>query len=388
MTPEKAETLRKSGAGKERKPVYMNHEQERIQQILHRYDEILASMADPSIVSDGARYLKLTKELSDLEPVVQRIHDKERVTKELQEARELHTAEQDEEMRQMAAEEVASLEAELDSINYDLEELLAVKDPKDERSVIMEIRAGAGGEEAALFVGDLYKMYSAFALSKGWRTEYIDSNDTELGGYQKLVFSIEGRGAYSCFKYESGVHRVQRVPVTESGGRVHTSTATVAVLPEVDEVEVNINPNDLKIDTFRASGAGGQHINRTDSAIRITHLPTGLVVTCQDERSQHKNRAKAMAVLQSRLLEMEEQKQSGAIAAERRSQVGTGDRSEKIRTYNYHQGRVTDHRIGLTLYRLEEILGGDLEEIVRQLTLADRANQLGNASSDETEDMQ
>lgn len=357
----------------------MSKEQERMQQILSRYDEIVASMADPSVVCDGSRYLKLTKELSELEPVVTRIHDKTRVSQELAEARELHTAEQDEEMRQMAAEEVASLEAELARIDADLEDLLAVKDPKDNRSVIMEIRAGAGGEEAALFVADLYKMYGAFAMSKGWRTEYIDSNDTELGGYQKLIFSIEGHGAYSCFKYESGVHRVQRVPVTESGGRVHTSTATVAVLPEVDEVEVNINPNDLKIDTYRASGAGGQHVNRTDSAIRITHLPTGLVVTCQDERSQHKNRAKAMAVLQSRLLEMEESKQTGAIAAERRSQVGTGDRSEKIRTYNYHQGRVTDHRIGLTLYRLEEILNGDLEEIVRQLTLADRANKLGHA---------
>lgn len=364
----------------------MSKEQERMQQILSRYDEIVASMADPSVVCDGSRYLKLTKELSELEPVVTRIHDKTRVSQELAEARELHTAEQDEEMRQMAAEEVASLEAELARIDAELEDLLAVKDPKDNRSVIMEIRAGAGGEEAALFVADLYKMYGAFAMSKGWRTEYIDSNDTELGGYQKLIFSIEGHGAYSCFKYESGVHRVQRVPVTESGGRVHTSTATVAVLPEVDEVEVNINPNDLKIDTYRASGAGGQHVNRTDSAIRITHLPTGLVVTCQDERSQHKNRAKAMAVLQSRLLEMEESKQTGAIAAERRSQVGTGDRSEKIRTYNYHQGRVTDHRIGLTLYRLEEILNGDLEEIVRQLTLADRANKLGNASDTEDDE--
>ena len=363
----------------------MNNEQERINQILHRYDEILASMADPAIVSDGARYLKLTKELSDLEPVVTRIHDKERLLEELEDAKELHTISEDEDMRLMTAEEIVSLTQELEDVEAELEDLLAVKDPKDERSVIMEIRAGAGGEEAALFVADLYKMYTAYALSKGWKTEYIDSNDTELGGYQKLVFSIEGRGAYSCFKYESGVHRVQRVPVTESGARVHTSTVTVAVLPEVDEVEVNINPNDLKIDTFRASGAGGQHINRTDSAIRITHLPTGLVVTCQDERSQHKNRAKAMAVLQSRLLEMEEQKQNGAIAAERRSQVGSGDRSEKIRTYNYHQGRVTDHRIGLTLYRLEEILGGDLDEIVRQLTLADRANKLDAPSGTDDE---
>ncbi len=359
----------------------MNHEQERMQQVTNRYDEVLAAMADPAVVSDQARYLKMTRELADLEPIVHAIHEKERVVKELADARELHTAAEDEEMRQMAAEEVSALEAELAGIEEQLEDLLAVKDPKDDRSVIMEIRAGAGGEEAALFVADLFKMYSAYAATKGWKIEYIESNDTELGGYQKLVFSIEGRGAYSCFKYESGVHRVQRVPATESGGRVHTSTVTVAVLPEVDEVEVNINPNDLKIDTFRASGAGGQHINRTDSAIRITHLPTGLVVTCQDERSQHKNRAKAMAVLQSRLLEMEEQKQSGAIAAERRSQVGTGDRSEKIRTYNYHQGRVTDHRIGLTLYRLEEILGGDLEEIVRQLTLAERANKLGGGTS-------
>ena len=363
----------------------MNNEQERINQILHRYDEILASMADPAIVSDGARYLKLTKELSDLEPVVTRIHDKERLLEELEDAKELHTISEDEDMRLMTAEEIVSLTQELEDVEAELEDLLAVKDPKDERSVIMEIRAGAGGEEAARFVADLYKMYTAYALSKGWTTEYIDSNDTELGGYQKLVFSIEGRGAYSCFKYESGVHRVQRVPVTESGARVHTSTVTVAVLPEVDEVEVNINPNDLKIDTFRASGAGDQHINRTDSAIRITHLPTGLVVTCQDERSQHKNRAKAMAVLQSRLLEMEEQKQNGAIAAERRSQVGSGDRSEKIRTYNYHQGRVTDHRIGLTLYRLEEILGGDLDEIVRQLTLADRANKLDAPSGTDDE---
>ena len=234
----------------------MNNERERIEQILHRYDEIIASMGDPAIISDGARYLKLTKELSEIEPVVTRIRDKDRVVKELADARELHTAADDEDMRQMAAEEVSSLEAELQTINDDLEDLLAVKDPKDERSVIMEIRAGAGGEEAALFVADLYKMYSAYAVSKGWKTEYIESNDTELGGYQKLVFSIEGKGAYSCFKYESGVHRVQRVPVTESGGRVHTSTVTVAVLPEVDEVEVNINPNDLKIDTFRASGAG------------------------------------------------------------------------------------------------------------------------------------
>lgn len=364
----------------------MSKEQERMQQILSRYDEIVASLADPAVVSDGARYLKLVKELSELELVVTLIQDKRRVTLELQEARELHTMEQSEELRQLAAEEITVLEKEMAQIDMDLEEQLAEKDPKDERSVIMEIRAGAGGEEAALFVADLYKMYGAFALRKGWKTEYIDSNDTELGGYQKLVFSIEGRGAYSCFKYESGVHRVQRVPVTESGGRVHTSTATVAVLPEVDEVEVNINPNDLKIDTYRASGAGGQHVNRTDSAIRITHLPTGLVVTCQDERSQHKNRAKAMAVLQSRLLEMEESKQTGAIAAERRSQVGTGDRSEKIRTYNYHQGRVTDHRIGLTLYRLEEILNGDLEEIVRQLTLADRANKLGGAVDTEDDE--
>ena len=372
---------------KEHEVENVNHEQEKMQQVLNRYDEVLSSMSDPAVVSDASRYLKLTKELSDLEPIVHAIHEKERVARELADAVEMHTGEEDEEMRQMAAEEVAALQAELAGIDAELEELLAVKDPKDERSVIMEIRAGAGGEEAALFVADLYKMYSAYAISKGWKVEYIESNDTELGGYQKLVYSIEGRGAYSCFKYESGVHRVQRVPVTESGGRVHTSTVTVAVLPEVDEVEVNINPNDLKIDTFRASGAGGQHINRTDSAIRITHLPTGMVVTCQDERSQHKNRAKAMAVLQSRLLEMEESKQTGAIAAERRSQVGTGDRSEKIRTYNYHQGRVTDHRIGLTLYRLEEILGGDLEEIVRQLTLADRANKLGGGGAgDEDED--
>jgi peptide chain release factor 1 len=264
----------------------------------------------------------------------------------------------------------------------EIREKTTPRDPNDLKSVIIEIRAGAGGEEAALFCGVLYNMYSTYAQSRGWSIDFIDSSETELGGYKEIIFSIEGQGAYSRFKYESGVHRVQRVPVTESSGRVHTSTVTVAVLPEVEAVELDISPNDLRIDTFRASGAGGQHVNRTDSAIRITHIPTGLVAQCQDQRSQYKNKDKAMAVLMSRIKEMENERQNGAIAQDRKSQVGTGDRSERIRTYNYHQGRVSDHRIGLTLYRLEEILGGDLDEIINALAVADRSEMLASGSND------
>ena len=250
------------------------------------------------------------------------------------------------------------------------------KDPNDDRNVIVEIRGGAGGEEAALFSGVLYRMYSMYAESQGWKCEILNANETELGGFKEVSFMISGEGAYSRLKYESGVHRVQRVPETETQGRIHTSTVTVAVLPEAEDVEVQINPNDLQIDTFRAGGAGGQHINKTDSAIRITHLPTGLVVECQDERSQYKNKDKAMKVLKSRLLEAKREEQNSAVAEERRMQVGTGDRSERIRTYNYPQGRMTDHRIGLTLYRLESILNGDIDEVIDALITADRAKQL------------
>jgi len=351
--------------------------------IENRYEEIMSSLADPAVLADPSRYTDLSKQLAQVEPAANKIREEATHQRELMEAHELLTHAEDEAMRELAREEIRMLETELEVIEAELADLLTERDPNDEKSVIVEIRAGAGGEEAALFVSDLYKMYTAYAISKGWSTEFIDANETEIGGYRELVFSVEGSGAFSRFKFESGVHRVQRVPVTESGGRVHTSTVTVAVLPEVSEVEVNINPNELRIDTFRASGAGGQHINRTDSAIRITHLPTGLVVTCQDERSQYKNKAKAMTVLQSRLLEMEKEAQHGKIAQERKSQVGTGDRSERIRTYNYHQGRVTDHRIGLTLYRLSEVLAGDLDEFITALSVADRTDSMMHGEADE-----
>lgn len=358
---------------------------DRLKEIRNRYDEILSSLSDPAVIGDQPRYQKLSRELGEIEPLISDYGRLTEARNELADVRHVFRTTEEEDIREMAREELVHLETKVLAIEEDLAEKLTPKDPNDNRSVIVEIRAGAGGEEAALFVGVLYRMYSAYAQSRGWRTEYIDSNDTEIGGYKEIVFSVEGKGAYSKFKYESGVHRVQRVPVTESGGRVHTSTVTVAVLPEADPVEVDINPNDLRIDTFRASGAGGQHVNRTESAIRITHLPTGLVVQCQDERSQYKNKDKAMAVLMSRLMERETALHDGAIAKERKSQVGTGDRSERIRTYNYHQGRVTDHRIGLTLYRLEEVLAGDLDEIILALTIADRKNTLGTGAGEAEE---
>lgn len=355
----------------------MNGSDERMKEILNRYDEILSSLSDPAVISDQPRYQKLSRELSEIQPVIDCWNLLMSARNEHEDVQHVFRTSQEEEIREMAREEQLRLDAEIAILEAEIAEKLTPQDPNDKRSVIVEIRAGAGGDEAALFVGDLFRMYSAYAQSRGWRTEYIDSSETELGGYKEIVFSIEGQGAYSRFKYESGVHRVQRVPVTESGGRVHTSTVTVAVLPEADPVEVDINPGDLRIDTYRASGAGGQHVNRTESAIRITHLPTGLVVQCQDERSQYKNKDKAMAVLMSRLMEREKELHDGAIARERRSQVGTGDRSERIRTYNYHQGRVTDHRIGLTLYRLEEVLAGDLDELIQTLIIADKAHTLG-----------
>jgi peptide chain release factor 1 len=282
----------------------------------------------------------------------------------------------DKELAEMAHEEVRSLEPEREALEEKLKILLLPKDPNDEKSVIMEIRAGAGGEEAALFAGDLYRMYSRYAERRNWNVEILTSNETGIGGYKEIVFRIDGRGAYSELKYESGVHRVQRVPVTESGGRIHTSTATVAVLPEAEDVDVEVRQEDLKIDTYRASGAGGQHVNMTDSAVRITHLPSGIVVTCQDERSQIKNRIKAMKLLRSKLLDEEIRRQEAAQAAERKGQVGSGDRSERIRTYNFPQNRVTDHRIGLTLHKLDAMLEGDLEEILSALAFADQSEKL------------
>lgn len=355
---------------------------DKLKSVENRYDELSQEMSDPAvIVSD--RYLKIVKEHSDIEPIVTAYREYIKVTAEIQENKEMLTSSNDQEFREFVREEISILEKRYEELEADLREMIAPKDPNDNRSVMMEIRAGTGGEEAALFVAVLYRMYSYYAQTRGWVTEFIDANETELGGYKEIVFSIEGKGAFSRLKYERGVHRVQRVPATESGGRIHTSTVTVAVLPEVDDVEVNINPGDLEIDTYRASGAGGQHVNTTDSAIRITHKPSGIVVTCQDQRSQYKNKDKAMSVLKTRLYEFEQQKQAGAIADDRKSQVGTGDRSERIRTYNYHQGRVSDHRIGLTLYKINEILQGDLDEIIQALIAADRANTLGQANAED-----
>ena len=359
----------------------MNVFDERMKEMTNRYEEILCSLSDPSVISDQPRYQKMSRELSELEPILSLYTELLNAQKELREVMDIFRSATEEEIREMAREEMTILENRVSQLEETIREKITPQDPNDRRSVIIEIRAGAGGEEAALFCGVLFRMYSTYAQSQGFRTEYIDSSETEIGGYKEIVFSIEGQGAFSRFKYESGVHRVQRVPVTESSGRVHTSAVTVAVLPEADPVEVNISPNDIRIDTFRASGAGGQHVNRTDSAIRITHIPTGIIAQCQDERSQYKNKDKAMAVLMSRLMDRETNIHNGAIAKERKSQVGSGDRSERIRTYNYHQGRVTDHRIGLTLYRLEEILGGDLGEIISALTLADKKNTLGSASN-------
>lgn len=361
----------------------MNVFDERMKDMTNRYEEILSSLSDPAVISDQPRYQKMSRELAEIEPVLSLYHELVSAQKDALDVQGIFRAAGEDDIREMARDEMNLLESRISELDEIIREKLTPQDPNDQRSVIIEIRAGAGGEEAALFCGVLFRMYSNYAQAQGWRTEFIDSNETEIGGYKEIVFSIEGQGAYSRFKYESGVHRVQRVPVTESSGRVHTSTVTVAVLPEADPVDFDINPGDLRIDRFRASGAGGQHVNRTESAIRITHIPTGIIAQCQDERSQHKNKDKAMAVLMSRLMERETSIHDGAIAQERKSQVGTGDRSERIRTYNYHQGRVSDHRIGLTLYRLEEILNGDIGELVAALTIADKKHTLGTGSQQE-----
>ncbi|MBQ7274578.1 MAG: peptide chain release factor 1 [Clostridiales bacterium] len=336
--------------------------------ITSRYDELMSSLSDPAVVSDQDRYLKLSKELAEITPKAEAVKRYFNAKEEVSEALEL-LKDGDEDIKALANEQLASGKKALEESEKELLTMLQEKDPRDDRSVIMEIRAGAGGEEAALCAATLYKMYQGYAARHGFSISVVDYNDTELGGYKEIVFEVNGQGAYSRLKFESGVHRIQRVPVTESGGRIHTSTATVAVLPEADATDVVINPEDLKIDRYRSSGAGGQHINKTSSAIRITHLPTGIVVQCQDERSQFANKDKAMAVLQSRLWAMAKSGDKDAEDQTRREQVGTGDRSERIRTYNYHDGRVTDHRIGLTLYKLDGILGGDLDEIVDALTV-------------------
>ncbi len=350
---------------------------EKLSAVENRYEQIGVELTRPDVASDNATFTRLMKEHSELTPLVEKYREYCAAVKAESEALEmLDAGGLDKDFKELVEEELEEAKKQIEIVSEELKILLLPRDPNDDKNVIVEIRGGAGGEEAALFAGVLMRMYSMYAETRRWKTEIINANETELGGYKEVSFMIEGEGAYSRLKYESGVHRVQRVPETETQGRIHTSTVTVAVLPEAEEVEIEVNPADLQIDTYRAGGAGGQHVNKTESAIRITHIPTGLVVECQDERSQHKNKDKAMKVLRSRLYEMMMQQQNDAIASDRKQQVGTGDRSERIRTYNYPQGRVTDHRIGLTLYKIEQILNGDIDEIVESLITYYRAEML------------
>ena len=346
---------------------------DKLDAIAARLDEVQTRLSAPGLYDDPAAAAKLLKEQRRLAPIVQAIHARADALRTIEDAQELL---RDPEMRDFAQEELTQAQARAAELEEELKILLLPRDPNDDKNIIVEIRGGAGGEESALFAHSLHRMYTMYAEKRGWNTDILSINPTELGGCKEVVFQIAGDGVYSRLKFESGVHRVQRVPETESQGRVHTSTVTVAVLPEAEEVDFEINPADLKIDTFRSSGAGGQHINKTESAIRITHLPTGTVVECQDERSQHKNRDKAMRVLRTRLYEAECEKQNAAIAAERKAQVGTGDRSERIRTYNFPENRVSDHRIKLTIYKLAQFLDGDMDEILDALITADTAHKL------------
>lgn len=341
-----------------------------------KYEELAKKVSDPDIISDQPTWQKYMKEMGEMEPIVKEYKHYKDMKQELEDSKEIFEMEDDEELREMAREEIKELEAGIEKSQEELKILLLPKDPNDEKNVILEVRAGTGGDEAALFGGDLMRMYLRYAERRRWKTEIIDLNDTGIGGVKEAVIMIKGKGAYSRLKFESGVHRVQRVPETESSGRIHTSAASIAVLPEVDDVEVKIDPNDVRVDVYRASGNGGQCVNTTDSAVRLTHISTGLVVTCQDEKSQIKNKDKAFKVLKARLYDLMLQEQNDKISAERRSQVGSGDRSERIRTYNFPQGRVTDHRINLTIYKLENFLDGDLDEIIDALITHDQAEKM------------
>ena len=350
---------------------------DKLEALVTRFEEIMNELGEAGAVQDPARFQKLMKEQSDLQPIVDAYKEYRRCQETVEDSLSMLEEEKDEEMRAMLKEELSDARERISSLEHELKLLLLPKDPNDEKNVIVEIRAGAGGDEAALFASDIYRMYVKYAENRGWRTELMSINENGLGGFKEATFLINGRGAYSRLKYESGVHRVQRVPETESGGRIHTSTCTVAIMPEAEEIDFHLDLNECRFDVFRASGNGGQCVNTTDSAVRLTHIPTGIVISCQDEKSQLKNKDTALKVLRSRLYELERQKQHDKEAEERRSQIGTGDRSEKIRTYNFPQGRVTDHRIKLTLHRIDSILNGDLDDIIDSLIAADQAAKLG-----------
>lgn len=346
--------------------------------ITDKYQELVKKTSDPDIIADQGVWQKYIKEMGEIEPIVKKYEEYKRVKESIKEAKEVLEAEDDEEMRELAKMELGEQEEILPTLESQLKVLLLPKDPNDDKNVILEIRAGTGGDEAALFGADLLRMYTMYAENHGWKTELMEANDTGIGGIKEAVMLIKGKGAYSRLKYESGAHRVQRVPETESSGRIHTSAATVAVLPEVDDVEVDLNPNDVRVDVYRASGNGGQCVNTTDSAVRLTHEPTGLVVTCQDEKSQIKNKDKAFKVLKARLYDMMLQEQNKEISEQRKSMVGSGDRSERIRTYNFPQGRISDHRTGATIYKLENFLNGDMDEIIDGLITEDQAQKMQN----------
>ena len=356
---------------------------DKLEDLLIRFDEVLNELGEPGVTDNPEHFQKLMKEQSELQPIVDAYKEYKKSKETIEDSLSMLEEEKDEEMREMLKEELSDAKKRVEELEHEIKILLLPKDPNDSKNVIVEIRAGAGGDEAALFAAEVYRMYVKYAESLRWKTDMMSLNENGIGGFKEVTFMIQGQGAYSRLKYESGVHRVQRVPETESGGRIHTSTCTVAIMPEAEEIDFQLDLNDCKFDVFRASGNGGQCVNTTDSAVRLTHIPTGIVISCQDEKSQLKNKDKALKVLRSRLYEMELAKQHDAEAEARRSQIGTGDRSEKIRTYNFPQGRVTDHRIKLTLHRLENVLNGDLTEIIDSLIAADQAAKLSNLQNEE-----